>query len=133
MWPAHLTLTTLALLVLPFSAKPGCKENKELVKYWWPNREQTQRACGEAETIAFVYLITQEPKYAEAARKWVLHLASWNPDETNTNTSSPAHRVDTRPWRVRSPPRRPSAPAIALSWPPARMRRRRASGAVPAP
>jgi len=56
------------------------KEDKEAVKYWWPNREQTQRACTEAETLAFVYLMTQQPKYGEAARKWVLHLASWNPD-----------------------------------------------------
>jgi len=56
------------------------KENEELIKYWWPNREQTMKACQEAETIAFVYLITGEKKYAEAARKWVLHLASWDPD-----------------------------------------------------
>jgi hypothetical protein len=34
------------------------KENKELVKYWWPNRVQTEKACVEAETIAFVYLVT---------------------------------------------------------------------------
>ena len=56
------------------------KENAELVKYWWPNREQTEKACREAETIAFVYLITGEKKYGEAARRWILHLASWNPD-----------------------------------------------------
>jgi len=56
------------------------KDNKELVKYWWPNREQTMRACHEAETLAFVYLITGEEQYGEAARKWILHLASWNPD-----------------------------------------------------
>lgn len=56
------------------------KENDELVKYWWPNREQTEKACKEAETIAFVYLISQEKKYGEAARRWIMHLASWNPD-----------------------------------------------------
>jgi len=56
------------------------KENTELVQYWWPNRQQTEKACMEAETIALVSLITREPKYAEAARKWVLHLASWDPD-----------------------------------------------------
>ncbi|MBI3464292.1 MAG: DUF4962 domain-containing protein [Planctomycetes bacterium] len=56
------------------------KEDAEAVKYWWPNREQTERACKEAETLAFVYLITQDKKYGEAARRWVLHLASWNPD-----------------------------------------------------
>lgn len=56
------------------------KEDKEAVKYWWPNRTQTEKACIEAETLAFVYLVTQDKKYGEAARKWVLHLASWNPD-----------------------------------------------------
>ncbi len=70
------------------------KENKELVKYWWPNREQAQRACQEAETIAFVYLITREPKYSEAARKWVLHLASWSPDgPTNFKLNCEAGKV----------------------------------------
>lgn len=56
------------------------KDNAELVKYWWPNREQTLRACQEAEILAFVYLITKEKKYGEAARKWMLHLMSWDPD-----------------------------------------------------
>lgn len=60
------------------------KENAELVKYWWPNREQTERACEEAETIAFVYLLTGDKVYGEAARRWVLHLASWDP-KGNTN------------------------------------------------
>ncbi len=56
------------------------KENKELVKYWWPNRQQTEKACMEAETIAFVYLLSRERKYSDAARQWILHLASWDPD-----------------------------------------------------
>jgi hypothetical protein len=56
------------------------KNNKELIKYWWPNREQTMKACQEAETLAFVYLITGEEKYGRAARQWILHLAAWNPD-----------------------------------------------------
>jgi hypothetical protein len=56
------------------------KNNAELVKYWWPNREQTMRACQEAEVIAFAYMLTGEEKYGAAARKWVMHLAAWNPD-----------------------------------------------------
>jgi len=60
------------------------KENAELVKYWWPNREQTEKACNEAETIAFVYLLTGDKAYGEAARRWVLHLAGWDP-KGNTN------------------------------------------------
>jgi hypothetical protein len=56
------------------------KENAEMVKYWWPNRVQTDKACKEAETIAFVYLMTGDQKYGAAARKWIMHLASWDPD-----------------------------------------------------
>jgi hypothetical protein len=60
------------------------KNNPELIKYWWPNREQTERACNEAETIAFVYLMTGDKTYGEAARRWVLHLVGWDP-KGNTN------------------------------------------------
>jgi len=67
------------------------KNDDERVKYWWPNRTQTERACMEAETLAFVYLISQEKKYGQAARQWVLHLASWNPDgPTNFRTNCEA-------------------------------------------
>ncbi|MCX6954615.1 MAG: DUF4962 domain-containing protein [Verrucomicrobia bacterium] len=62
------------------------KDNAELVKYWWPNREQTEKACNEAETIAFVYLLTGDKTYGEAARRWVLHLASWDPKGTTNFT-----------------------------------------------
>jgi hypothetical protein len=60
------------------------KNNPELIKYWWSNRAQTEKACDEAETIAFVYLMTGDKTYGEAARRWVLHLASWDP-KGNTN------------------------------------------------
>jgi hypothetical protein len=48
--------------------------------HWWSNRVETLEACTEAETIALVYLLTGEPKYGAAARRWVLHLAAWDPD-----------------------------------------------------
>lgn len=47
---------------------------------WWPNRERTLKACQEAETLALVYLLTGTPRYGEGARRWILHLASWDPD-----------------------------------------------------
>lgn len=62
------------------------KNNPELIKYWWPNRVQAEKACEEAETLAFVYLLTGDKTYGEAARRWVLHLASWDP-KGNTNFS----------------------------------------------
>ena len=62
------------------------KDNAELIKYWWPNRAQTEQACNEAETLAFVYLLTGDKVYGEAARRWVLHLASWDPKGTTNFT-----------------------------------------------
>ena len=70
------------------------RSNREQVRYWWPNREQALRACQEAETLAFVYLIAQEPHYGEAARRWILHLASWDPDgPTNFRLNCEAGKV----------------------------------------
>lgn len=56
------------------------KKDLEQIANWWPNRVQTLQACTEAETLAFVYMITQERKYGIAARERILALSSWNPD-----------------------------------------------------
>ena len=56
------------------------KKDEHAIRFWWPNREQTEKACTEAEMLAFVYLITGEKTFGEAAHRRVLHLASWNPD-----------------------------------------------------
>ena len=56
------------------------KKDLEALKNWWPNRERAVQACNEAETIAFVYMLTGERRFGEAARKRVLALAAWNPD-----------------------------------------------------
>ncbi len=58
----------------------GTARDPAMRKYWWPNRVQTLKACEEAENLAFVYLMTGERRYGEAARKWILHLAKWDPD-----------------------------------------------------
>lgn len=47
---------------------------------WWPNRTTTEKACKEAEILAFVWLMTGERQYGDAARKYILHLAGWDPD-----------------------------------------------------
>ncbi len=56
------------------------KDDDKAVEAWWPNRETCDRAGGEAETLAFVWLITQDPKYGEAARTFLMALAQWDPD-----------------------------------------------------
>lgn len=56
------------------------KEDDEAVKHWWPNREIGDRASGEVELLAFMWLITREPQYGEAARAFLMALAGWDPD-----------------------------------------------------
>lgn len=61
----------------------GSSRNKRdlaAIQHWWPNRERALAACMEAETMAFVYLMTGVQRYGEEARKRVMHLVSWNPD-----------------------------------------------------
>ncbi len=78
--------TADALLKSGPTAEPkirGSARNKEdtlAVENWWPNRMTTDRAGQEAETLAFVWLITQEPKYGKAARRFIMALAAWDPD-----------------------------------------------------
>jgi len=49
-------------------------------QYWWSNRMQTIRALQEAEILSFAWLLTGESRYGEAARRFTLKLASWDPD-----------------------------------------------------
>lgn len=56
------------------------KEDDEAVKHWWPNREIGDRASSEAELLAFVWLMTQDARYGEAARSFLMALAAWDPD-----------------------------------------------------
>ena len=58
----------------------GNARNPQTRQYWWSNREQTVKACLEAELLAFLWLLTEHSRYAEPARRWVMHLATWDPD-----------------------------------------------------
>ncbi len=58
----------------------GNIRNPQTRQYWWSNRVQTVKACMEAELLAFLFLLTEETRYTEAARRWVMHLARWDPD-----------------------------------------------------
>jgi hypothetical protein len=51
---------------------------------WSRDYRATVRAVEMAETLAFCYLLTRDQRYGEAARKWLLHFASWNPAGTTS-------------------------------------------------
>jgi uncharacterized protein DUF4962/heparinase II/III-like protein len=54
----------------------GGKWNSE---EWRRNFVQTVRAVETAETLAFCYMLSGERRYADRAREWLLHFATWNP------------------------------------------------------
>jgi len=47
-------------------------------QFWWSNRVQTIRALHEAEALSFVWLLTGERRYGDAARRNILALAAWD-------------------------------------------------------
>ena len=65
---------------IPEPTEMGDAANPKTVQFWWPNRLQTERACMEAEAVAFAFWLTGDEKYGTAAHRYALHLASWNPD-----------------------------------------------------
>lgn len=59
----------------PPHASPGGVWNVEL----WREYVVASRAADNMEALAFAYLLTEELEYAEAALRWMLHLAAWDP------------------------------------------------------
>lgn len=46
---------------------------------WRHNYGEALRVATVTENLAFCYLMTSDRRYAEAAQKWLLHFATWNP------------------------------------------------------
>lgn len=53
--------------------------SNEWKKMWWGNRVRTQKLTDGAATLAFVYRLTGDEKYGQAARELLLAFAQWDP------------------------------------------------------
>jgi len=58
---------------------PPWTDGKWNAEEWRQNFVQAARAAEISETLAFCYLLSGDGRYGEGARKWLLHIASWNP------------------------------------------------------
>ncbi|MFB3826286.1 MAG: DUF4962 domain-containing protein [Bryobacteraceae bacterium] len=58
---------------------PPWTDGKWNAEEWRRNLAQGTRASEIAETLAFCYLLSGERRYGEGARKWLLHIAAWDP------------------------------------------------------
>jgi hypothetical protein len=63
----------------PEPSVKASSRDPETNQYWWSNRVQTLKASYEAETLAFVWLLSGDDKWREPARKYILALAAWDP------------------------------------------------------
>ncbi|HEX6972225.1 MAG TPA: DUF4962 domain-containing protein, partial [Limnochordia bacterium] len=68
-------LLTATLPDEPPHASPGGVWDVNL----WREYRITVRATDDMETLAFAYLLTGDPEFAAAARRWMLHIAAWDP------------------------------------------------------
>lgn len=70
-----LSLTFEPLPDEPPHARPGGVWDVEL----WREYVTTVRATDNMETLAFAYMMTGDESFGDAARRWLLHIASWDP------------------------------------------------------
>lgn len=77
---AQLADELLSRKAIPEPEHRGSAGDPETVKYWMPNRRQAEQASQEAEVLSFVWLVTEDAKYREAARQRIVQLAAWDPD-----------------------------------------------------
>ncbi|MGI6544518.1 MAG: DUF4962 domain-containing protein [Limnochordia bacterium] len=58
---------------------PHCYPNGVWDVNLWRQYTITTAATQKMETLAFAYMMTGDKEVGEAARKWMLHIASWDP------------------------------------------------------
>lgn len=91
-------------LLLPFIPEPPPYTNgKENAVEWRASYTATIKACATAETLALCYRLTGEPRYGDGARRWLLHIASWDPSgstslKTNDECGMPILYVTSRAY-----------------------------------
>ncbi|MBM3335519.1 DUF4962 domain-containing protein, partial [Candidatus Sumerlaeota bacterium] len=64
----------------PLKYDPDWKRGEpRWLERWWGNRVKTMSVTDGAATLAFVHMLTGEQKYGDAARRFMLAAASWDP------------------------------------------------------
>jgi hypothetical protein len=72
-------------LTRPLTPEPAPYTNGQFnADEWRRNYSETIKAVTVAEQLALCYRLTGEPRYGEGARKWLLHIASWDPAGTTS-------------------------------------------------
>ena len=70
----------------PLYPKGVIRKSGEWKKIWWGNRTRTIAVTDGAATLAFVYRLTGEEKYGQAARDLLLSFCKWDPEGSTEYT-----------------------------------------------
>jgi hypothetical protein len=73
--------------VLP-NEPPHCKPGGVWDVNLWREYSITTAATNKMETLAFAYMMTGDKDLGEAARKWMLHIASWDPGPNGATSAN---------------------------------------------
>jgi hypothetical protein len=57
---------------------------KANIDLWRKNRRYTVNAVDHASNLAFAYMLTNEEKYGQKAKEWLMAVISWPPDGTTS-------------------------------------------------
>jgi len=77
--------------------------SKEWKSIWWGNRERVVAVADGAALLAFVYRVSGEDKYAQAARDLVMAMTKWDPEgstkyDYNDEAAMPALYMTSRAY-----------------------------------
>ena len=81
---ARITNYADSLLLIPLTKEPKITHAEMTRKQWRTHYELARKSGQILDFLGFCYLMTEEEKYAERAKEWLLHFANWDP---NGNTS----------------------------------------------
>lgn len=82
------------MLVTPLPEEPEPYPDGWEVNHWREMRTVASQASGHMETLAFAYLITGNERYAQEAKRWIMHVCSWDVN----GTTSTAYHDDLGRW-----------------------------------
>jgi hypothetical protein len=83
-WDELIELAETYLKVPLIPEPPAYTTPEKYADEWRRNYRSAIEATGIAATLAFCYRISGDPRYGEGARKWLLHIAAWNPAGTTS-------------------------------------------------
>jgi hypothetical protein len=100
-WDELIRQAEVALKTPLMPEPPPWTNGKWNAEEWRRNFVETVKAVETAENLAFCYMLSGDRRYADGARKWLLHFATWDPAgstsmEVNDEAGMPILHITSR-------------------------------------